>query len=72
MISQSEGVCYGIVYLAGTGFIGGRAVFKPAPRPSARLAAERFAGQRELVRVATVHSRVRKDLEWLQDSLPLR
>ena len=63
-------LCYVVFHPVGTRFISRRIVL------GSGIATRRFAGRlasgRELVRAAALHRRVRKDLEWVQDPLPLR
>jgi hypothetical protein len=63
-------LCYVVVRLIGTWFVGGCSVLGPNPRHSAWP--DRSAAIGELVRASALHRRVRKDLERLQDALPLR
>ena len=44
----------------------------PIPGYPARFDSGRLAGERQLVRAAALHGRIRKDVDRLQDSLPLR
>ena len=63
-------LCYVVFHSVGTRFISRCTVLGSGN--STRRFAERLASWRELVRAAALHGRVRKDLEWVQDPLPLR